>query len=163
MTEVIASQDKARLLHGAFEIGITAKALVAAAETLSGIGLFFIRADWVHAMASWLTAGEMGEDPTDWFGRWVMKLAMSFDVSTQHFWAAYLIGHGVVKLFAIGALVAGFRWAYPLSMAVLGGFILWQMQKWLVTGSLFMLGISVFDAFIIWLIWQEWRSIRAPH
>lgn len=159
---MIGSREKARLLHGAFEIGITAKAVVAASETLSGILLPFVRAEWVHAMAGWLTAGELAEDPTDWLGRLIMKLAMSFDLGTQHFWAAYLISHGLVKLFAVGSLMAGYRWAYPLSILVLFGFIVWQLQKWLTTGSLFMLGISVFDAIVVWLIWQEWRSKPKP-
>ena len=55
----------ARVLHDAFEIGITAKAAFAAVETLAGIAMFFLHADWVRAMARWLTASELGEDPGD--------------------------------------------------------------------------------------------------
>lgn len=38
-------------------------------------------------------------------------------------------------------------------------FIFWQMQKWLLTGSVLMLGLSLFDIVVIWLIWYEWRSL----
>lgn len=151
-----------RLLHDAFEVGIAAKALFALSETLSGLGLLFIRAEWVRATARWLTASELSEDPGDLVGRWIMAAAQGFSVSTQHFWAVYLIGHGLIKLAAVGALILGFRWAYPLSIAVLMGFILWQMQKWAETGSPLMLGISVFDLAVIWLIWHEWRTLPLP-
>ncbi len=149
-------------LHDAFEIGIVAKALFALTETLSGIALIFVQADWVHRTASWLTASELSEDPGDFIGRWIIAVAQSFSVSTQHFWSAYLVGHGLIKLAVVGALIAGFRWAYPLSIVVLMGFILWQMQKWAATGSVLMLGLSVFDVIVIWLIWHEWRSLPKP-
>ena len=151
----------ARVLHDAFEIGITAKAAFAAVETLAGIAMFFLHADWVRAMARWLTASELGEDPGDLIGGWIMAVAQGLSVSTQHFWAVYLIGHGLIKLAAVAALIARVRWAYPLSIAVLAGFILWQIHKWMLTGSALMLGLSVFDLLVIWLVWTEYRAMRA--
>ncbi len=148
-----------RLLHDAFEVGIIAKATFATVETLTGLGIFFVNAAWVRTVARWLTAGELGEDPGDWLSGWIMAGAQAFSVSTQHFWASYLVSHGLVKLAAVGALIAGFRWAYPVSIAVLFGFILWQMQKWAATGSLLMLGLSVFDVFVILLIWHEYQTL----
>ena len=149
----------AALLHDAFELGIIAKAVFATVETLTGLFLFFLSATWVHAAARWMTAGELGEDPADWLSGKIMALAMAYNVSTQHFWAVYLIGHGLIKLAAVGALIMGYRWAYPLSILVLCGFIVWQVQKFLVTGSLLMAGLTVFDLIVIWLIWHEWRSL----
>ncbi|MEZ5779396.1 MAG: DUF2127 domain-containing protein [Paracoccaceae bacterium] len=151
-----------RFLHNAFEVGIIAKAIFALTETLSGLALLSIRADWVRTAAGWLTASELSEDPGDLFSRWIMAAAQGFNVSTQHFWGAYLIGHGLIKFAAVGALIAGFRWAYPLSIAVLIGFILWQMQKWVATHSALMIGLSVFDVVVIWLIWHEWRTLPEP-
>lgn len=152
-------QGWSQSLHGAFEIGIAAKALFALAETLSGAGLWLLNADWVRSVASWLTASELNEDPADWLSGKIMAAANSFSVETQHFWAAYLIAHGVIKLATVAALYAGFRWAYPLSVLVLSGFIVWQMQKWAATGSLLMLGLSLFDLVMILLIWHEYRSL----
>ena len=151
-----------RLLHDAFEVGIFAKALFALTEVICGLALILMSADWVHATARWLTASELSEDPGDGLGRRVMALAQSYDVSMQHFWSAYLIGHGLIKLAAVGALIAGYRWAYPLSIAVLCAFILWQLQKWLTTHSVLMLGLSLFDAVVILLIWHEWRRLPKP-
>ncbi len=152
-------QGWSRILHDAFEIGIAAKALFALAETLTGIGLWLLNADWVRSIASWLTASELNEDPTDWLSLKIMAAAGRFSVETQHFWTAYLLGHGLLKLVAVAALYAGVRWAYPLSVAVLAGFIVWQMQKWAATHSLLMLGLSLFDLVMILLIWHEYRNL----
>ncbi|WP_413875321.1 DUF2127 domain-containing protein [Albidovulum sp.] len=152
---------RARLLHDAFEIGVTVKAAFAAAETLAGIGLFFVHAGWVKAAARWLVAGELAEDPNDWLSGRIMAAAQAYSISTQHFWAAYLLGHGAIKLCAVAALLARVRWAYPLSMLILAGFIVWQMQKWFVSHAPLMLGLSVFDVLVIWLIWHEYRTMAA--
>lgn len=152
---------RAHILHEAFEIGIIAKAIFAVTETLAGVVLAFLNADWIRTAAGWLTASELGEDPADRLSHMILSAAQAFSVSTQHFWASYLIGHGVIKLAAVAALIARVRWAYPLSIAILTGFILWQMQKWHASGSLLMLGLSVFDVVVIWLIWQEYRALSA--
>lgn len=154
-----AAGRRARLLHEAFEIGVTVKAAFAAAETLAGIGLFFLSTGWVKAAARWLTAGELGEDPGDRLSGWIMAAAQAYSVSTQHFWAAYLLVHGAVKLCAVAALLARVRWAYPLSILILLGFIVWQMQKWLVSHAALMLGLSLFDVLVIWLVWHEYRTM----
>lgn len=107
-----------RRLHQAFEVGIAAKAIFALTETLSGLALLLLRADWVQAMARLVTAGELNEDPADRLSGWIMSVAQGYDVSAQHFWSAYLIGHGLIKLAAVGGLIAGLRWAYPLSILV---------------------------------------------
>ena len=99
----------ARWQHNAFEIGITAKAAFAAAEALSGIFLLFLNASWVKSTAGWLTASELKEDPGDWLSGQIMAVAQSFSLSTQHFWAAYLIGHGLIKLATVAALFASSR------------------------------------------------------
>jgi uncharacterized membrane protein len=148
-----------RRLHQAFEIGVGAKILFALVETISGLSLFVIKTGWIAGFARWLTANELGEDPSDRFADWILQSAAGFSIDVQHFWAVYLVAHGVVKLAALAALVSGARWAYPLSIVVLFGFITLQLHRFLATHSLFMLALSVFDLFVIWLIWQEYRTL----
>ncbi|BCG83133.1 hypothetical protein MesoLj113b_66750 [Mesorhizobium sp. 113-3-3] len=49
-------------------------------------------------------------------------LASNFSVSTQHFYAFYLLSHGIVKLALVVALLKNKLWAYPSSLIVLGLF-----------------------------------------
>ena len=49
-------------LHQAFELSIAAKAVLAGLETLSGLGLWFLKAQWIWDFAGWLTASELVVD-----------------------------------------------------------------------------------------------------
>ncbi len=155
------SRPRGGWLHRLFELSILAKAIFALAEFLTGLGLWLVEARWVVAAAHWLTRQEITEDPSDRVALWILHQAQAFDIGTQGFWAAYLIGHGAIKLAVVAGLLAGVRWAYPLSIAVLMGFIAWQIDRYVHTPSVMMLALSVFDLVVIWLIWHEYRSL--PH
>lgn len=159
MTDTGTRKGVQRWLHDAFEVSILFKAAIALAETLSGLGLWLIKAQWIADVARWLTASELTDDPSDRLAQWVMTQAQHFGGTSQDFWAIYLMGHGAIKLAVVGALVAGVRWAYPLSIAVLIGFIAYQLHKYALSGSLVMLGLTAFDLVVIWLIWNEWRHM----
>ncbi len=156
-----ANQGLQHRLHQAFELSIAAKAVLAGLETLTGIGLWALKAQWVWDFAGWLTASELVHDPSDRLASWAIRQAEQFGGPGQHFWAIYLTGHGLIKLAVVAALISGVRWAYPLSIAVLFGFIAYQLHKYALTGSWVMLGLSAFDLVVIWLVWNEWRHLPA--
>lgn len=148
-------------LHQLFEVSLLAKGLFAATELLSGIMVFMVSADWVKRWVGWLTRNEVIEDPGDRVANWILGAVQGYSVSTQHFWAFYLIGHGVVKLAIVAALAFRMLWAYPASIVVLAGFILYQLDRFRLTGSPFLIALSVFDLVVIWLVWHEYRQMRA--
>jgi len=80
-----------------------------------------------------------------------------------------MVGKGLLGLGQMGvrcglnlglvlALLAGLRWAYPVSLLALGGFIAYQLNKFAHTGDMMMIILSVIDIFVIWLIWREWKA-----
>ncbi|WP_372841627.1 DUF2127 domain-containing protein [Phaeovulum sp.] len=147
-------------LHALFEASIVLKGLFATAEVLSGLGIWLVKADWVMRIAHAVTQAELSEDPTDFLAAWALNLARGFSVETQHFWSLYLFGHGVLKLAVVAALMAGIGWAYPASVVVLAGFVAWQMTQFFTTGGMATLLLSVFDLVVIWLILQEYKTLR---
>ncbi|MBW6505736.1 MAG: DUF2127 domain-containing protein [Rhodobacteraceae bacterium] len=156
-----AATPTRRRLHALFEASVVLKGLFAAGELVSGVAIWLIHADWVLRMAQMLTRAELSEDPADMVAGWALGLARGFSIETQHFWALYLIGHGALKLAVVAGLLAGIGWAYPASVLVLAGFILWQLEHFWVTGSVAMLALSVFDLVVIWLVLQELKSLKA--
>jgi len=148
-------------LHQLFEVSLLAKGLFAATELLSGIAVWMVSADWVMRWVGWLTRNEIIEDPADRLANWLLALAQGFSLSTQHFWALYLIGHGVVKLAIVAALAFRIPAAYPASIVVLAGFILYQLDRFHTTGSLLLIALSIFDLVVIWLVWHEYRQMPA--
>ncbi len=148
-------------LHQLFDVSLIAKGAFAATELLSGFAIWLISADWVIRTVGWLTHYEIVEDPGDRLANWLLGLAQGYSVSTQHFWAFYLIGHGGVKLAVVAALALRILWAYPASILVLVGFILYQIERFTYTHSPFLIALSIFDIVVIWLVWHEYRGMKA--
>ena len=147
-----------RLLHQIFEASILIKGVFAAFETVIGIllitplslrALRFLQETGLHRAIA---------DPDDRLARFLAHHLMGMRHEHLHFWAIYMIGHGLVKLIVVFALARSWYSAYPIAMLVMVGFILWQMLDWWHTGSTVMVALSAFDAFIIWLTWREWKA-----
>ena len=79
----------------------------------------------------------------------------------QHFYAVYLLIHGLVKLVLVAGLLRGLRWAYPASLVVMAMFVAYQLHRFSATHRVGLLVLSVFDLLVIALIWREWRLVAA--
>ena len=88
--------------------------------------------------------------------------AQDFSVATQHFYAFYLLSHGVVKLLLVAGLLRDKLWAYPASPVAMTLFIAYQLYRYSYTHGIGLLALTVFDLVVIWLVWHEWRA-RARH
>ncbi|MFD1880384.1 DUF2127 domain-containing protein [Paracoccus pacificus] len=152
-------RDNRKLIHRAFEVSLLLKGLFALAETISGIGLMLPAPGTILNWARWVTHAELSEDPSDRISAFLLRHAQNFSIETQHFWAWYLIGHGVLKLAVVLALFRGYSWAYPAGIVVMAGFIVWQTQHWMQTHSPMLLAFTAFDVVVVWLIWREWRNL----
>ncbi|MFM7444433.1 MAG: DUF2127 domain-containing protein [Tabrizicola sp.] len=148
-----------RWLHGVFEVGLIAKGLLAFLETAAGLGLLLTTNSALHRLAGWLTRYELAQDPTDRMALWFQQSAQGFTADSQHFYALYLVSHGVLKLLVVAGLVLRLRWSYPAAMVLLSGFILYQMYEWSLTGSPMLLALSAFDLLMIGLTWREYRLL----
>lgn len=148
-----------RLLHEAFEFSLVLKGLFALSETLSGLGLYFIGSDRIKAGVNWLAAREIVEDPGDFLARTAIQFAQGLSIDTQHFFAFYLTSHGVVKLLMVTALALRLRWAYPASIVILLGFVVYQMHRYMISPSIALIALSLFDLVVVWLIWREYKAM----
>jgi uncharacterized membrane protein len=148
-----------RLLHWLFETGVAMKGAVALLEVFSGIALWLVPTAAIVAFVERLSLIELGRLHGDALAAWLMRLAHGFSMDAQSFYAIYLACHGLVKLVLVAGLLRGLRWAYPVSMAVMGCFIVFQLHRFAATQSVALLLISLFDALLIALIWREWRRI----
>ncbi|BAB53700.1 DUF2127 domain-containing protein [Mesorhizobium japonicum] len=147
-------------VHQIFEVSLLLKGAHALIECVGGIVLAFVSTDTIVSLANSLTQDELVEDPHDFIASHLMMLASNFSVTTQHFYAFYLLSHGIVKLALVVALLKNQLWAYPASLIVLGLFIAYQMYRLSYTGSMGLIILTVFDLFVMVLIWHEYRLVR---
>lgn len=147
-------------IHQMFEIGVLLKGLDGLVELIGGALLLFVSTSTIAAWVAALTHQELIEDPRDLVANYLFSTARHLSVSTQAFAAWYLLGHGMVKLFLVAGLLRGKLWAYPISIFVLGLFILYQVYRFTFTHSIWLVALSVFDLIVVWLICHEYRGMR---
>ncbi len=149
-----------RWLHWLFEASLVIKGLFAAGETLSGLGLLFTPHGILLSLWAFLTHHQLAQSPSAEMTLWFQHLSESFPLKLQHFYALYLLGHGVLKFTMVILLSKRILWAYPAAMAVLAGFVLYQGAEFVTQGSLVLLTLALLDAFMIGLVFREWTMLK---
>jgi uncharacterized membrane protein len=150
-----------KYLHRVFEVSLVLKAVFAAVETLAGIGTYFVTQQLLFGLVERITRHERMEDPRDFIANYLLQSVQHFSVSTRNFTAAYLLAHGVIKLWLIIGLLRQRLWYYPVAMAIFGLFIVYQLYRYSLSHSLWLLLITVVDLVVIGLTWHEYRYLHA--
>lgn len=150
----------ARWLHDLFEASLVLKGALAMVEALAGLVLWLLPHDGVPRLVHWLAEIQLVHHRVETMAAWAEARAAEFSISSQHFYALYLLSHGGLKIGLVLALARGYRWAYPAAMVLLAAFIAYQMHHWAETRAPVLLFLSGFDAVMIWLVLQEWIAVR---
>lgn len=149
-----------RRIHQIFEISILLKGAHALIECVGGLVLAFVSTSAITSLVNGLTQDELIEDPNDFVATHLSSLAQKFSVDTQHFYAFYLLSHGIIKVFLVIGLLRNKLWAYPVSLVVLGLFIVYQLYRFSYTHGVGLIVLTVFDVIVTGLIWHEYRMVR---
>ena len=149
-----------RRIHRIFEISVLLKGAHALIECVGGLVLAIVSTSAVTSLVNSLTQEELIEDPNDFVATHLLSIARDFTVSTQHFYAFYLLSHGVIKAFLVIGLLRNKLWAYPVSLVVLGLFIVYQLYRFSYTHGVGLIVLTVFDVIVMGLIWHEYRLVR---
>lgn len=154
---------KEKNIHLAFEISLFLKGAFAVAETVTGIGVYFVTQQFVLKLVERITREELLEDPRDLIATYLFQSAQHFSVSTRNFTALYLLIHGVIKLWLIIGLLRAKLSYYPIAIAVFGLFIVYQLYRFSATQSLWLLLITAVDLLVIGLTWHEYQYLKRSH
>jgi uncharacterized membrane protein len=149
-----------RRVRQVFEFSVLFKGAHALIECIGGLALAFVNRGLITSLVNRLTQEELIEDPHDFIATHLKSFAEGFSVSSQNFYAFYLLSHGIVKVFLVIGLLRNKIWAYPASIIVLGLFIAYQIYRFIDTGSYGLIALTLFDVIVIALIWHEYRLLR---
>ena len=150
-------------LHLAFRVSLVLKGAFAAVETIVGIGVYFVTQQFVFKLFERITREELLEDTRDFIANYLFQSAEHFSLSTRNFTAVYLLSHGVIKLWLIMGLLRQKLWYYPVALAVFGLFIVYQVYRFTLTHSLWLVLITVVDIVVIALTWYEYGYWKRSH
>jgi uncharacterized membrane protein len=145
-------------LHRLFQVAVVVKGIDGVLESIGGVLLLFVSPTALHRLVIALTQHELAEEPDDWLVMTLRHFAESFSVETRHFASAYLIGHGLLKIFLAVSLLRERLWAFPLALSVLMIFVAYQLQRFGRTHSTILLALTALDTVVMVLIWREYRS-----
>jgi uncharacterized membrane protein len=144
----------------AFLVSIWLKGLDALLELFGGVALFSVSPALILHIVRLLTQDEIAEDPRDLVANVLRHAAGHLTFATEHFMAIYLLVHGAVKFGMVWALLARVLVAYPVSMVIFAGFIVYQLYRYSFTHGVGLLALSAFDFIVIGLIFLEYRALR---
>jgi uncharacterized membrane protein len=147
-------------VHRAFLVSVFLKGAHALIECICGLALALISTETIVSLVRALTQDELVENPHDFLASHLQAWAQGFSLQSKHFYAFYLLSHGLVKVFLVIGLLRGKAWSYPASLVVLGLFILYQLYRYSYTGSIGLLVLTVFDVVVMAMIWWEYRLVR---
>jgi len=147
-------------IHGLFVLSVGLKGFYALAEMASGIALYAVAHDSIINFLQRFTTHERLHDPNDWVATTAFRLAHGFSLETQHFYAFYLVTHGLLKLAVVVGLLREKLWAYPACFVVFSAFIAYQLYRYTFTQDLGLVLLSILDAFVIVLAVHEYRLLR---
>jgi len=155
------TSKKDEIIHKIFELGILIKGIDGILQILGGILLMFFNQAKLNKILVMITQHELSQDPNDVVANYIFNLSKSFSLSAQHFGIIYLISHGLMKIILYLLLLNNKRGAYPIAIVSLIAFIFYQMYRYVIGNSVFMLILTLFDVVMLILTMIEYRSKKA--
>jgi uncharacterized membrane protein len=147
-------------LDRTFRVSLVLKGLDGVLELVGGALLLLVSPNQINGVVRFLTQHELSEDPKDFVATQLLHLSGSLTASASLFGAVYLLLHGVVKVVLVWAVLRDRLWAYPWMMAFLLVFIVYQIYQLSISLTLWLILLTAFDLFIVWLTWVEYRKRR---
>ena len=150
-----AREEKA--LHDVFLVSVWIKGIVGLLQAVSGTLLLLVTQQALTAFVMHLTTPELSEDPHDLIATFLKSSAQHWGSGTQLFAGVYLILHGVIKILLVAGLLRKKMWSYPVSLWVLGAFIVYQCYRYTFTHSVWLVLLTTLDVAVVGLIFHEYR------
>lgn len=148
-------------IHIAFEIGVILKGINGLLELIGGIVLLWMGPATLQNFVARLTENEITEDPHDFIATHLRAAVAPLTANAKTFAAIYLLAHGVIKALLVWGLLRDELWAFPTGIAVFGAFGVYQMYRYAIAPSGWLLALTVLDVAVILLTWAEWRRVKA--
>ena len=144
-------------VHRLFWLSLIIKGLDGILEIAGGILLFAIGNATITRSIMWLTAPELAEDPHDLLANFLAHSLRHLPDNTRLFGAAYLFGHGAVKVFFVAGLWREKLWAFPTALSIISVFVFYQLYRLLQRPSAGLTVLTVIDLFVIAASWREYQ------
>ena len=158
----IVPRQRTCIVDRAFALALAIKGIDGALELIGGLVLFVVPPSAITLVFRSLTQHELSEDPQDFVAIHVRAAAeqLAGSASGRRFGVLYLMGHGVIKLVLVGALVRRLQPAYPVAIVFLSSFILYELYRSVLGHSIALLLFAALDTGITTMVVREYLELR---
>ncbi len=154
----MSSKITKSILHDSFRVGITLKGFDGILEAVAGVALWFTKPARMTDLIRSLCEHMLARIPNVYISSHLIAASQRLTNESRQFAAIYLLTHGLVKVVLVACLWMNRLWAYPLTIAVFGLFMLYQVHRFTQTHSIAMIFLTIFDGLIIYLTWVEFQQ-----
>ena len=154
------SDIKNDVFHKSFKIGLLLKGIDSILEITGGILLIYLNKYRMNRIIALLTQHELSEDPKDIIANYMIRIGSRFSISSQHFGVFYLMSHGLIKFVLVILLWQKKIWAYLLTIISLILFVFYQVYRYTITHSSWLIALTVFDIIMIILTIIEYKRVK---
>ncbi len=148
-----------RMVHFVFRLTLVVKGVFALGETLAGFLLIYFTPPRVRELVHYILATDIGREYIHFWKEYLLDFGYAYTVGTQLFAIFYLVSHGAIKYIIVVLLWQERLWAYPLSVASLVGFIVYQLYRYQFTHSFMLILLTILDIVIIILTFVEFYNL----
>ena len=146
-----------------YRLSLAFKALLGFTQLAGAVGLMLAPTGGPKAFVDWLVRNEMADDPADPLANAVMHWVAHLSSASEHFYAIYLLGHGLLNVGVAAALLFNIRGSYHVSLAVLWAFVAYQLYRFSLAHDPVLLLLTAVDLAVIGLVLLERRQQRRHH
>jgi uncharacterized membrane protein len=143
-----------------FKAALLIKGVDGAAELIAAVALMLVPGTTLHSLVADVLARDLLGSADGGLARHFVTVTDQFAVGNRTFAVVYLGLHGVVKLALVVALLLKWLPAYPVAIAVLGAFVVYELYRATRTGSILLPVLAVVDIAIMVAIMREYSLLR---
>jgi uncharacterized membrane protein len=128
---------------------------------IGGFALLWVPPGAIQQFVARLTENEIIADPHDFIATHLRAAVAPLSSNAQLFAAIYLLSHGIIKAVLVYGLVRDKLWAFPWAIGIFAAFGVYQVYRYFVQPSGWLIALTVLDVFVILLTWAEWRRVKS--
>jgi len=129
-------------------------------ELIGGTLLLLFPPSAIQHFIVGLTHNELSEDPNDFIATQLRSAAEHLSVGGELFAAIYLLSHGVIKVGLVYALLKDKPWAFPWAIGIFGAFAIYQIYRYFIQPSGWLIALTILDVIVIALARLEWQRVE---
>jgi len=151
--------ENQKTVHKVFKTVTILKGIHAIIELLLGITLLILSEEFISNTIVAFVEGRLAGDPSNFVAQYISQFGIDLSLGIKLFLSFYLLGHGVVNLTLVYGIIKKPFWAYPISIILFIGFIIYQAYSYFILPSAWLLFLTLFDILFIGLVFFEYSHL----